>query len=221
MLVHQFWFKGELDIVGKLSAESIAIRDYELMIWGYNIEQFNPNYAGHMYDAEDILPRNEIPKCAECPHFGRQYEIIVSELFRYKVLYELGGWWLDNDIIVTGHLTPPNPLAVRSIYGTAYPNAMYVNSSEQQIMVDCYANLNLTKWNKTINEQIIAHRIKNWQIPTEWFGLECEFRYFEDNRVVYPPEMGIHLCRGWLKKQKLLERTNNSYFNQLRKQYRV
>jgi len=31
---------------------------------------------------------------------------VFSDLFRYKLLYEKGGWWVDTDVIYTGHPVP-------------------------------------------------------------------------------------------------------------------
>src|SRR5574343_376774 len=51
-------------------------------------------------NGEEILPKERIFRYPEkmMLGFGGNSYVGFSEIFRYKVLYELGGWWSDMDV---------------------------------------------------------------------------------------------------------------------------
>jgi len=218
--IHQFWMGGELDILGLMSAKSIIKQGHELSLWSYDkIEFLSTELCLALNNANKVLDLSEVPDCAKCPYIGRPYEQIVSEFFRYKVLHKYGGWWLDNDIVLLNKLFWEYPIGVRGINKGAYPNVIYVEESNSQLMLDCFNNLSLTKWNASINVQLFEHKIENWKIPDYWFGKECNINYFRDVKIV-PPRMGVHLCRSWAQRLELLDRKVGLY-GKLRKTYKV
>ncbi len=58
-------------------------------------------------NADEILPKERVFKYPSKMHYGFCGETYIgfSELFRYKVLYERGGWWSDMDVTCLKPLT--------------------------------------------------------------------------------------------------------------------
>lgn len=214
--VHQFWHSGELDIPALLSAKSVIKYGHNLKLWSYDKLEYDSIYC---HDASKILDLNVIPKCASCPEIGRKYEQIVSEYFRYKVLFEEGGWWLDNDVVLLRKLRWPHEIGVRTVGKGTYPNVMYTSKPGIKLMMGCFENMNLTKWNQSILEQIKKYKLINWEFPRSWFGKECDLRYFL-NQQYAKPFIGVHLCRSWMKHKGIFDVTTGLY-GKLRQAYKV
>ena len=96
-IVNGLWF-GKIGALEELTLRSFAEHS-EFHLWTYeNIEVSIPNVV--VRDGREILPENDIfyyPPEMEIGHGGGSI-VGFSERFRYKVLYEKGGWWSDLDV---------------------------------------------------------------------------------------------------------------------------
>jgi hypothetical protein len=95
--VNGLWF-GKIKALEELTLRSFA-KYAEFHLWTYeDIEISIPNVV--VKDGREILPEEDIflyPPKMDLP-FGGNSIVGFSERFRYKVLYEKGGWWSDLDV---------------------------------------------------------------------------------------------------------------------------
>jgi hypothetical protein len=96
-IVNCLWF-GKIGSLERLMLESFS-RYSEVHLWSYfdlNVDIKNV----HVRDGREILPEEDVflyPLTMDLP-FGGGTHVGFSELFRYKVLYEKGGWYSDMDV---------------------------------------------------------------------------------------------------------------------------
>lgn len=99
MKVQTFW-NGRLSPYEVLCLKSFTSAGHEVDLYTYGLEGSYPQGV-HVLDAAAVLPPKEYrteTKVFE-GHPGP-----FSDHFRYKLLYELGGWWVDTDVILLGVL---------------------------------------------------------------------------------------------------------------------
>jgi 4-hydroxybenzoate polyprenyltransferase len=101
LIVNGLWIGNELSVLEHLTINSFICHGHEFHLWVYeNIKNLPEKVV--VRDANLIIPRWEI--------IIRKYNDPVtrvgkgsvgapfSDIFRYKLLYEYGGWWVDMDV---------------------------------------------------------------------------------------------------------------------------
>jgi len=99
MNINLFWFDGGITKMEMLTLKSILHLNYIPVVWSYNKDLFkNIDDRIIIMDANDIIPKNKsfIYKGGGTtrPSFGCGF----TDIFRAKLLYEIGGWYSDFDI---------------------------------------------------------------------------------------------------------------------------
>jgi glycosyl transferase-like sugar-binding protein len=97
-----FWAYGNFSNLEQLSTKSFLRNGYQLNIWTYG-EISNAPSGAKLRDAREILPESSffsLPS-GSCAPF--------SDLFRYAVLSNLGGLWVDTDVIALKPFEEPLP----------------------------------------------------------------------------------------------------------------
>lgn len=101
-IVHGLWVGDNLlKNLEILTLKSFVEMGAEFHLWNYgNIKQPLPDGV-RLEDANQILDSKNIFKRPDKMffEFGGGNYVSFSDVFRYKVLYELGGWWSDMDVL--------------------------------------------------------------------------------------------------------------------------
>lgn len=99
-IVHGLWMQSQLTFLELLTINSFLKKGAEFHLWHYE-DITTPLPKGCILrNGEELIPKNEIflyPKKMYLGFGGESY-VGFSEIFRYKVLYEYGGWWSDMDV---------------------------------------------------------------------------------------------------------------------------
>jgi len=91
------WVRGELSRMEILSLRSFRVHGHPVHLYSYEPPPNVP--AGvELMDAREILDESLVPAKDKVP-FGRGGYSTFANLFRYKLLYEKGGWWADTDVV--------------------------------------------------------------------------------------------------------------------------
>jgi hypothetical protein len=98
-LVQSLWIGDHLVPMQQLSIASFLRcgHDYHLYTYG-PVSGVPPGTT--VCDAETILPKNRIFRHQE--GFGKGSCSAFSDLFRYSLVFESGGWWVDTDLVCLG-----------------------------------------------------------------------------------------------------------------------
>ena len=100
-LVQSLWIGDSLPAMQRLSISSFLRNGHGYHLYSYNdIDGVPPGTT--VKDAATILPRDSI--FFYQTGFGKGSYSAFSNLFRYKLLLERGGWWVDTDVVCLRHL---------------------------------------------------------------------------------------------------------------------
>lgn len=101
-IVHGLWIGKQLSSVELLTLNSFIHYGHEFHLWLYEPLENELPAGVVINNANEIIPRNEIfTRKYNDPQFNIGKGSVgspFSDLFRYKLLYEKGGWWVDMDI---------------------------------------------------------------------------------------------------------------------------
>jgi hypothetical protein len=94
--VQGLWIGSELPELQQLSIRSFLAHGHGYLLYAYDNITCVPKGAT-LCDARSILPRESIFSYPS--GFGEGSYSAFSNLFRYKLLLERGGWWVDTDLV--------------------------------------------------------------------------------------------------------------------------
>jgi len=99
-IVHGLWIGNTLSAPEILTIKSFINNGHEFHLWAYDILQTALPEACVLHDASEIIPRESIFNYKNSNQFGHGKGSYAgfSDIFRYKLLYEHGGWWTDMDV---------------------------------------------------------------------------------------------------------------------------
>ena len=90
--VHMFWAYGDLSKLERLCISSFVLQGYRVKLWTYDKINNAPSSV-QLCDAREILDEKRV-------FLNRSQSIVsFSDLFRYKLLNEVGGLYADTDVI--------------------------------------------------------------------------------------------------------------------------
>jgi hypothetical protein len=92
-VVQSMWIGPRLSAMEQLSIESFLRQGYEFHLFTYGEVDAVP-LGTRVCDGREILPRERIFLYRDFPSVSG-----FSNFFRYKLLLERGGWWVDTDMV--------------------------------------------------------------------------------------------------------------------------
>jgi len=114
--IHLLWIGNHLSLLEKVCLASFIGQGYTCWLWAYD-----PGLADQVMDqvvlrnAGEIIPPDQVFRYSQGNEFGHGKGSYAgfSDLFRYKVLFEYGGWWSDMDVICLKPLPEGKPYVFR------------------------------------------------------------------------------------------------------------
>jgi hypothetical protein len=92
-VIQGLWIGPKLSVMEQLSISSFLLNGHQYHLYVYD-EVKNVPAGTVLRDASDILPSSRIFQ-----YRGRGSYAGFANFFRYKLLLERGGWWVDSDIV--------------------------------------------------------------------------------------------------------------------------
>ena len=113
--VAQFlWVHGSLSTMEKICLQSFLNHGYEVHLYTYGTVTGVPNGVKRC-DGQEILPADRLFLAKGVT--GESYASF-SDLFRYHLLLQKGGWWFDTDCLSIQQLPEPDSFLVASSWET-------------------------------------------------------------------------------------------------------
>ncbi len=111
-VINGLWVSGPLNELGLLTVRSFVANGYTFHLYSYDLTALSPEPGLMILDAELILNKSALFSYTKKNAFGHGKGSFAgfSDIFRYKLLFEKGGWWSDMDI------TCLRPLPNHTIY---------------------------------------------------------------------------------------------------------
>lgn len=208
-IIQTLWIGDTLSTMELISLNSFVKNNMEIHLYCYeNIKNVPEGVI--VKNGSDILPKEDIFSYQVGP--GKGSFSAFSNYFRYKLLYEKGGWWVDTDMVC---LQPWDfednyVFCSEEEYGTGLT---IVNTgaikcpSNSAIMGYCYneclkQNKDTLEWG-TVGPKLLAQAVnkfnyKKYVKPTHTFSFIAPFRsnlFIEENKKLKPSKSiyGLHL----------------------------
>lgn len=102
-VVSSLWIGDRLSPLERACVRSFLNKGHEFNLYAYGPIDNVPQGC-RVLDAATILPESSIFTYSRGP--GKGSVAAFSNLFRYKLLYELGGWWVDMDMFCLSPALP-------------------------------------------------------------------------------------------------------------------
>ena len=115
-IVNGLWIGNELSVIELLTVNSFIRRGHTFHLWVYGpLKNVLPPQVV-IRDANEIMPQSSVFRYKNANQFGHGKGSVsgFSDIFRYKLLYEKGGWWVDMDVTCLEPLDIKEPYFFRS-----------------------------------------------------------------------------------------------------------
>lgn len=181
--VHGLWVGPALSPLERACVQSFLAKGHRFNLYVYDTVENVPDECV-LLDAAAIVPRSEIFAHDAGPGAGSLAGF--SDLFRYKMLYEHGGWWTDLDVFCLTDTLPEQPIVI------ARQDAELINGA-------------IVRFPARHGAMLDAHResaIKGRSIAWAEIGPELLTRYVEERKIVTavlpaPVFYPLHFTQFW------------------------
>lgn len=104
--MQSLWIGEELGVLQQLSIRSFLANSCEYHLYTYGSVRGVPDGVSTR-DANAVVPRTDV--FIQPPGFGEGSYSGFSDVFRYYLLHEHGGWWVDTDVVCLQALPETSP----------------------------------------------------------------------------------------------------------------
>jgi mannosyltransferase OCH1-like enzyme len=155
-IVHGLWIGSSLSAIELLCMKSFTEAGHTFYLWAYNKIDNLPERI-QVKDANKIIPSNEIFTYTYSNKFGHGKGSYAgfSDIFRYKLLYEFGGWWTDMDITCLKPLVFEEEFVFRRNGQKGVVGNLMKCAPKSELMLYCYERA----------KQEVTAENKNWMLP--------------------------------------------------------
>ena len=226
IIVHGLWIGNNLSPLEMLTIYSFINNGHIFYLWLYNpVENKLPERV-ICKDANTIIPENKIFRYKYKNQFGHGKGSLggFSDIFRYKLLYEYGGWWSDMDITCLKPLDFKEQFVFRTHHDLKLVGNLMKCPKNSVLMKECYekAILNINEDNKDWNMpiQILVDEVKQQNLeefileltnPDSWRLIR---KYLNTNITIPKSWYAIHwVNEEWKRNQinKNIFKANSTY----------
>jgi len=187
--VQTLWIGSTLSSMERLCLSSFLHHRHEVHLYTYgNVDGIPSGVI--VRDANEILPASSVFTYREHPSYAG-----FSNFFRYKLLLERGGWWIDTDLVCLRpfHFEQRFVFSSEFVDGQVVPNTGAIRVPPGSDVVawawECCAQLNVSnlKWGQSgpalFGESIRLHDLLNHVQPPSVF---CPVGFLEWQSLLDP-----------------------------------
>lgn len=234
--VHGMWIGTELSVMELLTMKSFVAMGHSFELWAYD-QIITPLPEGVILrDASQIIPKEEVFRYGEISQgFGHGSYAGFSDIFRYKLLYEKGGWWSDMDVTCLKPLNFKAPYVFRPHKATGVVGNIMKCPAGSDLMFRCFveANERVTKDNTDwylplviLSQHVNSLNLEEYIVSAKEFGLDEDMQWLKSSQTSSSPPLEqfvIHWCNEGLKHYQIDRAmpSRRSYYYELLTQYRL
>ncbi|MCZ2393617.1 MAG: hypothetical protein LC105_07175 [Chitinophagales bacterium] len=184
--VHGLWINGSLSALEQLTIYSFLKKGYEFTLWTYDDFGVYADIEGLLVkNAREIIPEEQVFQYNQINQFGHGKGSFAgfSDVFRYRLLYLYGGWWVDMDVTCLKRFEFNTPYVFRKSKENGdfiVGNIMHVPKGSS-LMQKCYeeakdtVNADNSDWmlpinilNKHIQEENLTQYVYTFSNEDSW-----------------------------------------------------
>lgn len=100
IIIHGLWIGSSLSPIELLCISSFIAHGHDFHLWAYDVIETILPEGLILEDANLIIPKDKVFAYTNKNQFGHGKGSYAgfSDIFRYKLLFEEGGWWVDMDV---------------------------------------------------------------------------------------------------------------------------
>lgn len=163
---HSLWIGNCLSRLELLCINSFLQNGHSFILWAYNSLENDIPEGCTVKNAGEIIPPENVFQYKHKNQFGHGKGSYAgfSDIFRYKLLYEYGGWWTDMDVTCLKPLDFEAPYVFRTHHDLKVVGNIMKCPPRSELMKRCYeraiaeVNADNWDWNKPI--QILNNAIE-------------------------------------------------------------
>lgn len=177
--IHALWIGKKLAPTELLTIKSFQRNGHIFHLWAYDDIETEIPEGCVIHNAADIIPRDEV----FCYNYSNQFGhgkgsyAGFSDIFRYKLLYEHGGWWTDMDVTCLKPLDFEDDYVFRTHHSLPLVGNVMKCPKASELMLKCY---------NEAKEKVTANN-RDWHLPIQILvdnvrdlGLEKYIREFSN-----------------------------------------
>ena len=188
-LINSLWIGGKLSTLERLSILSHLRQGHEYHLWVYEETEVPDGVI--VEDGNHILPGSEI-FCYQAGK-GKGSVSAFSNLFRYRLLKERGGWWCDTDVVALRPFEFEGEYVFASEadqHGSSSPTSCVIKAPKDSPVINfCYeraaaVDRSTVKWGSIgpslLMESVLMFDLTEYVVapatfcPTNWFEAEVD-----------------------------------------------
>jgi len=215
-VVNGLWIGDELSVVELLTLHSFVRNGHTFQLWLYGPLKNKLPSGVIVRDANEILPQSMVFRYEHPNQYGHGRGSVsgFSDVFRYRLLYNEGGWWVDMDVTCLQPFNIPAPYYFRSHHDLQVVGNVIKCPPKSNLMLHCYTeaavtiNSANTDWHKPIkilNKHIKENGLETYihsgnGNPDIWSTVE---RYIYGNARLRESFMFIHWMNEEWRSRKI------------------
>lgn len=174
--IQALWIGEKLSHLEQLSLASFVANGHEVHLYAYeDIAGVPPGVS--VIDGRGVLPEDAIFSFGPDAAFGAGSFAAFANLFRYKLLYEKGGWWIDVDMVCLRHFDIEAPYVFGYEHGTSI-NCAVLRLQQGSPVAESLYQAALAKgtdlnWGDTgarlFSEKVAEFHLEGFALPTSAF----------------------------------------------------
>lgn len=165
--VHGLWIGDQLSPMELLTIRSFIRHGYTFHLWVYQPLRNELPESCVCCDANEIIPAGKVFKYRYASQFGTGKGSYAgfSDIFRYKLLHDKGGWWMDMDVTCLKPFDTAAPYFFRSHHDLLMVGNIMKAPRGSALMMQCYLEAsaaideNNRDWHKPI-EILISNIVR-------------------------------------------------------------
>lgn len=182
-IINGLWIGSRLSALERACMQSFINHGHEFHLYVYDAIENGPANC-RLLDATTILPASKV--FAHVDGVAKGSFATFSNLFRFKLLYELGGWWMDLDMYCLQSELPSNEVIIGRQDATLINDAVLYFPAKHPIMLQAYEEADARGRN-------VAWTEIGPQLVTRLFAAPEFAKYVYPETVFYP----IHYSQFW------------------------
>jgi len=171
--VHGLWIGTALSKLELLTIHSFIKNGHQFHLWVYDKIETPLPVGTILEDANEIIPVEKVFRYKNVNKYGHGKGSVsgFSDIFRYKLLYDKGGWWVDMDVTCLKPLNVRTPYFFRKHHELALVGNVMKCPAGAELMMACYKEASAevtednTDWHKPIeilNKYVAQYQLTNY-----------------------------------------------------------
>jgi hypothetical protein len=171
-IVNALWIGKKLSVIEILCINSFINNGHSFQLWLYEKLETDLPKSVIERDANTIIPESQVFNYKNKNQFGHGKGSYAgfSDIFRYKLLHDLGGWWTDMDVICLKYLDFTEEYVFRTHHDFPVIGNIMKCPKDSPLMMKCYIDAvaivdeQNTDWNLPI--KILNNNIKSFNLES-------------------------------------------------------